>query len=59
VEDSPLAVCDARTIRPQDLVATDLRYRDRMGEVYSLLRAHVPPGGRPLAARLSPQRPRL
>ncbi len=36
VEDSPLAVCDARTIRPQDLVATDLRYRDRMGEVYSL-----------------------
>ena len=32
MEDSPLAVCDARTIRPQDLVATDLRYRDRMGE---------------------------
>jgi hypothetical protein len=36
VEESPLAVCDARTIRPQDLIATDLRYRDRVGEVYSL-----------------------
>ena len=36
VEESPLAVCDARTIRPQDLVPTDLRYRDRVGEVYSV-----------------------
>src|SRR5581483_4399514 len=36
VEESPLAVCDARTIRPDDLVATDLRYRDRTGEIYSL-----------------------
>ena len=36
VEESPLAVCDARTIGPQDLVPTDLRYRDRVGEVYSL-----------------------
>ena len=36
VEDAPLAVCDARTIRPHDLVETDLRYRDRVGEVYSL-----------------------
>ena len=36
VEGSPLAVCDARTIRPQDLVTSDLRYRDRVGEVYSL-----------------------
>jgi hypothetical protein len=36
VEESPLAVCDARTIGPQDFVATDLRYRDREGEVYSL-----------------------
>ena len=32
----PLAVCDARTIRPADLVPTDLRYADRTGEVYSL-----------------------
>jgi len=36
VESVPLAVCDARTIRPADLVPTDLRYRDRTGEVYSL-----------------------
>jgi hypothetical protein len=36
VEDSPLALCDARSIDPQDLIATDLRYRDRTGEVYSV-----------------------
>jgi hypothetical protein len=36
VQETPLAVCDARTIRPSDFVATDLRYRDRTGEVYSL-----------------------
>lgn len=36
VEEAPLAVCDARTIRPEDLVTTDLRYRDRLGEIYSL-----------------------
>jgi hypothetical protein len=37
VEDSPLALCDARSIDPQDLVATDLRYRDRTGEVFAVL----------------------
>lgn len=36
VQEAPLAVCDARTIRPGDLVSTDLNYRDRTGEVYSL-----------------------
>ena len=36
VRDTPLAVCDARSIRPPDLVPTDLKYRDRTGEVYSL-----------------------
>jgi len=36
VEESPLAVCDARTIAMQDLVPSDLRYRDRAGEIYSL-----------------------
>ena len=36
VEQAPLAVCDARTIGPDDFVPTDLRYRDRTGEVYSL-----------------------
>jgi hypothetical protein len=36
VRQMPLAVCDARSIRATDLVPTDLRYRDRTGEVYSL-----------------------
>jgi hypothetical protein len=36
VEVAPLAVCDARTIAPGDLVPTDLLYRDRKGEVYSM-----------------------
>ncbi len=36
VQEAPLAVCDAQSIRPRDLVATDLRYADRTGEVYSL-----------------------
>ena len=36
VQTAPLAVCDARTIRPGDLVPTDLKYRDRTGEVYSM-----------------------
>ncbi|HKE20696.1 MAG TPA: CmcJ/NvfI family oxidoreductase [Kofleriaceae bacterium] len=34
LEDSPLALCDARTISPADLVATDLVYPDRTGEIY-------------------------
>jgi hypothetical protein len=36
VRDVPLAVCDAQSIAQQDLVATDLKYRDRTGEVYGL-----------------------
>ena len=35
--DTPLALCDARSVRPEDLVATELRYPDRTGEI-SLLR---------------------
>lgn len=34
--DSPLALCDASTAGPQDLVPTDLVYRDRVGEIYSV-----------------------
>ena len=34
VKCAPLAVCDAQSIAPGDLVATDLVYRDRTGEVY-------------------------
>lgn len=36
VQKNPLAVCDASSIHPRDLVPTDLKYRNRTGEVYSL-----------------------
>ncbi len=36
LRDSPLALCDARTLADGDLVAQDLIYRDRTGEIYSL-----------------------
>ena len=35
IEDTPLGVCDARTIATEDCVPTDLKYRDRTGEIYS------------------------
>jgi len=34
VRDAPLAVCDARSANPGDFVASDLIYRDRVGETY-------------------------
>jgi hypothetical protein len=34
--DTPLAVCDARSIAPGDLVGSELRYRDRTGETYAV-----------------------
>jgi len=34
VESTPLAVCDAQSIKPLDFVAADLVYRDKVGEVY-------------------------
>jgi hypothetical protein len=34
IVDTPLAVCDARSISVRDLVVTDLHYRDRSGEMY-------------------------
>jgi len=34
--DSPLAVCDARTVDPAYLVPSDLVYRERVGETYSV-----------------------
>jgi hypothetical protein len=34
--DSPLAVCDARTVKPNELVAADLVYPNRVGETYSV-----------------------
>ncbi len=36
VAGTPLAFCDARSMRQEDFVETDLRYPDRTGEVYSL-----------------------
>lgn len=36
IQESPLALCDARSIAPQDLVASDLVYRDRIGETYAV-----------------------
>ena len=33
VLDTPLALCDARSVRSEDLVATELRYPDRTGEI--------------------------
>jgi hypothetical protein len=34
--DSPLAVCDARTVKPNELVAADLVYPNRVGETYAV-----------------------
>ena len=34
IERSPLAMCDATTIAPEDAIATERRARDRIGEIY-------------------------
>jgi hypothetical protein len=36
VLDAPLAVCDARSVSPDDLVPSDLVYQHRTGETYSV-----------------------
>jgi len=36
VLDVPLAICDAGSLSAQDFVATDLKYADRTGEIYSV-----------------------
>jgi hypothetical protein len=36
VEETPLAVCDAQSMTLADFIPTDLKYRDRTGEVYSV-----------------------
>jgi hypothetical protein len=36
LHDAPLAMCDAKTIDPADLVPSDLVYRHRVGETYSV-----------------------
>ena len=34
VEINPLALCDASTVSPQDLVVFEIHYADRVGENY-------------------------
>jgi hypothetical protein len=36
LRDAPLAVCDSRTVESSDLIASDLVYRERVGETYSV-----------------------
>lgn len=36
VESAPLAVIDARSVGHEDLIATDLKYPDRVGEIYEV-----------------------
>jgi hypothetical protein len=36
LRDAPLAVCDASSVDPGDLVASDLVYRNRVGETYAV-----------------------
>ena len=36
VQDAPLAVCDALSVKPADLVPADLIYRERVGETYAV-----------------------
>jgi hypothetical protein len=36
VESSPLAICDARSIAPEDLVVSERRYPDRIGQTYAV-----------------------
>ena len=36
LQDSPLALCDARTVDPHDLIESDLVYKHRVGETYSV-----------------------
>ena len=36
VQESPLAVCDAQSLRPDDFVASDLIYPQRRGETYAV-----------------------
>jgi len=36
LRDAPLAVCDSRTVASEDLVPSDLVYRERVGETYSV-----------------------
>src|SRR5262249_46420407 len=34
--ESPLALCDAQSLEEENLIASDLRYPDRVGETYAI-----------------------
>lgn len=36
VQSSPLAVCDARSVQPEDLIPAERHHKDRIGEIYQL-----------------------
>ncbi len=36
IQQMPLAICDAQSLGPGDLVAADLQYQDRVGEIYQV-----------------------
>jgi hypothetical protein len=36
VQDTPLALCDARSVSAADLIVSEIRYRNRSGEIYLL-----------------------
>jgi hypothetical protein len=36
LRDAPLAVCDVESVAPEDLVPSDLVYRNRVGETYAV-----------------------
>jgi hypothetical protein len=38
-QDWPLALADARTVRPEELISTDIVYPDRRGEIYGLVQS--------------------
>jgi hypothetical protein len=52
VERSPLALADASSVRPKDLIATDQVFPDRVGEIYHL--AHHPAQRWYYAPRMTP-----
>jgi hypothetical protein len=52
VERSPLALADAASVRPDDLIATDQVFPDRVGEIYHL--AHHPGQRWYYAPRMTP-----
>ncbi len=49
---APLALADASSVRPEELIATDQAFPDRVGEIYHL--AHAPSQRWYFAPRMTP-----